>query len=512
MRLEITCHDRLGITQDVLDILVKYNIDLRGIEIDAAGRIFLSFPTIDFTEFQHLMPEIRKLKGVTDVKTTPYMPIERERNELTAILESLPDPVFSVDAKGKITLINEAAATSLDISAETLTGALVSDLVKGFNIVKWLESKDISVHTDRVKFVEQDYLADFFPVFVPDQNKSQIFAGAVILLKSEVRLGQQFSVFHQASDDSFSHIFAASPNMKRLIRDTKKFADLNQPLLIIGETGTGKETIARACHAISSRSELAFEMVVLTGKSEQQIQSLLFGDEQETTGYLNNPDVGTLLLKEIGEIGLETQAKLMAWLSENVERVIHQRTDELPSMPRLIMTTQSDLGQAVVEHSFREDLFYRISALTSVMPPLRERKQDIVGLAEHFLKQQSVLLGNRPPKLAKTCVEFLQSYPWPGNVRQLESAICRAALTVKGREIQKDNIQLPNCFGGFSFSSDEFEGTLDEAIRKFERSLLMQLYPSFPSTRQLARKLGLSHTAIANKLREYGINRKSIKI
>lgn len=512
MRLEITCLDRLGITQDVLDILVKYNIDLRGIDIDPIGKIYLSFPNIEFSDFQHLMPEIRKLRGVTDVKTTPYMPIEKERNELTAILETLPDPVFSVDAKGKITLTNEAAAASLDVSQEQLLNKHVSDLVKGFNIQRWLESKNIEVKTDKVKFVEQDYLADFFPVYIPDSSNGQILAGAVILLKSEIRLGQQFSVFHQPSEESFSHIHASSAAMKKVIRDTRKFSELPQPLLIFGETGTGKDIIARGCHTLSNKSKKSFERAVLTGKSEEEAETLLFGDGDAVVGILKDASHGTVLLKEVAELSTRLQEKLLGYLTENDLRVNPALADEEGELPRIIATTQRDLGQAVVNGEFNEELFYRLSALTLVLPPLRERKQDVLGLAEFCLKQQAARLGRRPPKLSKSCVELLQGYSWPGNVRQLENALSRTLLTVTGREIHKEDIHLPNSSSGFSFSPDSFEGTLDEAVRKFEKSLLLQLYPSFPSTRQLAKKLGLSHTAIANKLREYGINRKTIKI
>ena len=101
MRLEITCQDRLGIAQDVLDILVTHEIDLRGIEIDPTGKIFLNFPNIEFADFQHLMPKIRRIDGIDDVKTTLFMPGEREKNQLSAILRTLPDPVFSIDAKGQ---------------------------------------------------------------------------------------------------------------------------------------------------------------------------------------------------------------------------------------------------------------------------------------------------------------------------------------------------------------------------------------------------------------------------
>jgi len=122
MRLEIICQDRLGIAQDVLDILVKYSIDLRGIEIDESGKIFLSFPSIDFEEFKHLMPEIRKLSGVDDVKTIPFMPFEREKEELRALLEILPDPVFSIDTKGKVLLVNEAVTSTLELESGEIMG------------------------------------------------------------------------------------------------------------------------------------------------------------------------------------------------------------------------------------------------------------------------------------------------------------------------------------------------------------------------------------------------------
>ncbi|BDX05727.1 TyrR/PhhR family helix-turn-helix DNA-binding protein [Planctobacterium marinum] len=509
MRLEITCHDRLGITQDVLDILVKYNIDLRGIEIDPAGKIFLSFPTIEFNEFQHLMPEIRKLSGVTDVKTTPFMPIERERNELNAILETLPDPVFSVDAKGRIMLTNDAAASSLDEERQSLLGIQVSELVKGFNVVKWLESKDINIQAHKVKFVEQDFLADFFPVFVPDSSQSPILAGAVILLKSEFRLGQQFSVFHQPGEESFNHIFAQSTAMKRTVREAKKFAESNLPLLFFGETGTGKETLARACHSITAGSEKVFCQVVVTGKSDEELDGILFGDNT-TPGVLNDEQNGTVLLKEINDLSAFIQAKLWAWLQQNEKQ--YQSGNSESKQARLMVTTQEDISLAVTEGKFREDLYFRLTSLVLPVPSLRDRKGDVIGLAELFLKQQALRMGKRVPKLSRAAVDLLQAHSWPGNVRQLENTVCRAMLTATGREIHKENIQLPGNASGFSFSSTDFEGTLDEAVKKFEKSLLRQLYPSYPSTRQLAKKLGLSHTAIANKLREYGISRKTIKI
>mgnify|MGYP000090430913 FL=1 len=189
MRLEVNCQDRLGIAQDVLDILVEHEIDLRGIEIDLLGKIFLNFPNIEFADFQHLMPKIRKIEGIEDVKTTPFMPIEREQYQLKALLQTLPDPVFSVDTKGKIILINDAVVLSLDISKNDIIGSNIAELLKGFNVIRWLEGKNPQSQSQRIRFSEQDYLLDMLPVMVPDNDGADILAGAVFMLKSELRLG-----------------------------------------------------------------------------------------------------------------------------------------------------------------------------------------------------------------------------------------------------------------------------------------------------------------------------------
>lgn len=203
MRLEISCQDRLGITQDVLDILVTHEIDLRGIEIDVGGKIFLNFPNIEFADFQHLMPKIRRIDGIDDVKTTPFMPAERERNQMAAILQTLPDPVFSIDTRGHILMCNEAVMSGLEMTLSEIKHADVSEWVKGFNFHRWLEADDIRPQSARVQFIQQDYLADMLPIQVADGEDGTIIAGAVVLLKSEMRLGQQFSAFHQTDTDSF---------------------------------------------------------------------------------------------------------------------------------------------------------------------------------------------------------------------------------------------------------------------------------------------------------------------
>ncbi|WP_299072586.1 transcriptional regulator TyrR [uncultured Paraglaciecola sp.] len=517
MRLEVNCQDRLGIAQDVLDILVEHEIDLRGIEIDEQGKIYLNFPNIEFADFQHLMPKIRKIEGIEDVKTTPFMPIEREQYQLKALLQTLPDPVFSVDTKGKIILINEAVISNLDIPKGEIIGSEIGEFLKGFNVTRWLECNNPQAQAQRIRFLEQDYLVDMLPVMVPNSDDADILAGAVFMLKSELRLGQQLTVFHKASPDSFLAIQAESKAMKNVVKEAKRLAELDEPIIIFGETGAGKQILAKACHEASRRNEYGF-LTFNCAASADVAEAELFGivadpgtQTEDKAGLLELVQGGTLLINEVADLSIELQVKLLQVLQSGRYRKIGDEKDLLLDA-RIMCTTQKDLGKLIQEGQFRADLFYRLNVLNLVLPPLRERKSDIVALAERFIKQHSVKLGRKAPKMTKACSHYLQTYPWPGNVRQLENALYRAVSLLEGSALEKEQIQLPSCSETVSFVSQEFTGSLDDEVKRFEKDILMRLYPSFPSTRQLAKKLGLSHTAVANKLRDYGINKKTVKI
>src|SRR5690606_35248861 len=179
---------------------------------------------------------------------------------------------------------------------------------------------------------------------------------------------------------------------------------------------------------------------------------------------------------------------------------------------RVICSAQDDLLERVEQGSFREDLYYRLNVLTLTVPTLRERKTDIPLLADHFAMQACQRLGRSLVSLSKSARDLLSRYQWPGNVRQLENTLFRSISMLEGERLEPEHIQLPSAVGaGEPLAVDLEDGTLDDAVKKFESTILRRLYPSYPSTRQLARKLGLSHTAVANKLREYGIGKQRRK-
>lgn len=520
MRLEIHCQDRLGIAQEVLNILVHYRIDLRGIEVDPSlGRMFVAFPSVDFERFQELMAKIRRIPGVDDVKTTAFMPSEREHNELTTLLSTLPDGVIAIDTKAIVTVVNEAALEAMALPREDVAGQPLSPIVKGFNFSRWLEGDDVLAQTRKIEIHGKRFIADILPVNVPADGGREILAGAVINLKSESRLGEQMVAFKKGDSESFNSMQANSNIMRRVIREAKKMAQLDAPILITGETGTGKELLARACHGASSRSGKPFLAVNCAALPDNVAESELFGygpnafpgTVEGKKGIFEQANKGTVFLDEIGEMSRDIQTKLLRFLQDGSFRRVADE-NEVKVDVRVICTTQKDLPAMVQEGRFREDLYYRLNVLTLALPPLRERKQDVIPLADFFIGRLSARLGRKPPRLTETCAAFIQQYPWPGNVRQLENALYRAVTLLEGQELDKEHLQLPSYTNDFGYLEQDFDGTLDEAVKRFEASLLRKLFPAYPSSRQLAKKLGLSHTAVANKLREYGINRKSVKI
>jgi hypothetical protein len=217
MRLEVSCEDRLGLTRELLDRLVEHNIDLRGIEIDTSGIIYLNFPELEFRDFQHLMPEIRRIPGVYDVKTIPYMPSEREHHEIEALLKALPDLVFSLDSKGKVTQANQSALTTLGLPVEEVRGVALGSLVKGFSFARWLEASEIKPQTCKLSFNGEEYLADLMPLFVAEEKGRQALAGAVVVLKSARRVGMHFSALHAVEVGGFEHLQAESQKMKQVL-------------------------------------------------------------------------------------------------------------------------------------------------------------------------------------------------------------------------------------------------------------------------------------------------------
>ncbi|MFT5759311.1 MAG: transcriptional regulator of aroF, aroG, tyrA and aromatic amino acid transport [Alteromonadaceae bacterium] len=516
MRLEIVCSDRVGIAQEILSIFVERDIDLRGIELKQPGHIFINIPDLDFSELQTFMPQLRLITGVIDVKTTAYMPSERERNELETLIKTFPDPFISIDSKGYIRIVNNVSAGLMGQKEDSLVGEHISLWLKGFNFNRWLDGEEVLAQTRRLKFQEDDFVADIMPIHVCDGIESNVLAGAVLILKSEMRLGQQISAFKQANENNFAGIQASSGAMRKVIREAKRMALLDSSMLIVGETGTGKELLAHACHAASERTDNPFMTLSCAALPDDAAETELFGvgsqgEANSKRGLFELADGGTIFLDEVGEMSPKLQTKLLRVIQDGSFRRVDDEK-EINVNVRIIGSTNRDLLSMVSLGEFREDLYYRLNVLGLNIPSLRERRSDIIPLSEFFIAKFGQRIGKSSVTLSDDCRDFVEHYPWPGNVRQLENVLIRAVSLMEGSIVMTSHLQLPAYTREHGYLEQEFEGTLDAAVKNFEADLLRKLYPAYPSTRQLAKKLGLSHTAIANKLREYDINKKTVKI
>src|SRR6059036_1989659 len=245
---------------------------------------------------------------------------------------------------------------------------------------------------------------------------------------------------HAPGAAPFSGILTKSPRMHEVLRVVERVAPTDSSVLVLGESGTGKELVARAIHERSTRAERPFVPIHCGALPREVLESELFGHEKGAfTGAINaKPGLielaegGTLFLDEIGEMEPESQVKLLRVLeSLSFFRVggTRRRTVDM----RLVAATNRDLAEAIKANQFRQDLYYRINTITVSLPPLRERREDIRPLAQHFLEQNAAY-GRR--RLSPVAVRALERYDWPGNVRELQHAIQRAVILCTGDEIQ----------------------------------------------------------------------------
>ncbi|RPH31010.1 transcriptional regulator TyrR [Buttiauxella warmboldiae] len=516
MRLEVFCEDRLGLTRELLDLLVLRGIDLRGIDIDPIGRIYLNFAELEFNSFSSLMGEIRRIAGVTDVRTVPWMPSEREHLALSALLEAMPEPVLSLDMKSKVELANPASCQLFGQSQDKLRNHNAAQLINGFNFQRWLEGAPAESHTEHVVINGQNFLLEVTPVTLEDENGTRVLMGALVMLRSTVRMGRQLQNLTTTDVSAFSQIVAVSPKMRQVVDQAHKLALLNAPLLIVGDTGTGKDLLAHACHLGSPRAQKPYLALNCGSMPDDVVESELFGHApgayanavEGKKGFFEQANGGSVLLDEIGEMSPRMQTKLLRFLNDGTFRRVGEE-HEVHVDVRVICATQKNLIEMVQKGEFREDLYYRLNVLTLNLPPLRDRPQDIMPLTELFVARFADEQGVPRPKLANDLSNVLTRYAWPGNVRQLKNAIYRALTQLEGYELRPQDILLPDFdTASLVVGEEAMEGSLDDITSRFERSVLTQLYRTYPSTRKLAKRLGVSHTAIANKLREYGLNQR----
>jgi two-component system response regulator AtoC len=322
------------------------------------------------------------------------------------------------------------------------------------------------------------------------------------------RLVQENISLHEKLDQRyrFEDIITKSAKMQQVIELIKIVAKSNATVLITGESGTGKELVAQAIHSQSHRKDKPFVPVSCAALPESLLESELFGHEKGAftgahalrKGKIEFAHRGTLFLDEIGEMSANIQVHLLRVLEERAFTRVGG--NELIKVDvRVVSATNRDMKQAVAGGQFREDLYYRLNVVTIELPPLRERKEDIPLLAEHFLKKftaenQKNIIGFSPE-----VTDFLLKYQWPGNVRELENTIERAVILAQNPEIQLDELLQKN-------SPLVDTASLGRTLKEVEKNHIMNILDETGGNYGMAaRILGISRATIYNKVKEYGL-------
>jgi PAS domain S-box-containing protein len=309
---------------------------------------------------------------------------------------------------------------------------------------------------------------------------------------------------------NFQEIVGASPAMQNVFQSVEMVAGTDATVLLLGETGTGKELIAHAVHDRSARQSRQMVKVNCAALPEHLIESELFGHEKgaftsavnQKKGRFELADGGTIFLDEIGEMPLEAQTKLLRILQEKeFERIGGNRTMKVNV--RVIAATNRDLGRHVREKTFRSDLFYRLNVFPISVPPLRERREDIPLLSRHFVRVFSERLGKRIRSIHRRAQDRLQSYDWPGNVRELANILERAVIICPGGMLQEEHVTFER---GPSESTTNAFPTMEEAERRLIQQAMDRTGGVLGGPNGAARLLGVNRSTLWSRMRKLGMS------
>ena len=319
----------------------------------------------------------------------------------------------------------------------------------------------------------------------------------------------------------FSEIIGLSPQMQEVFRMMAKVARVDATVLITGESGTGKELVARAIHRRSARCSGPFVSVNCSAIPDTLVESEFFGSErgaftdarESRAGRFETAHLGSLFLDEIGDLALDAQAKLLRALQERqITRLGGTRSR--PIDVRVIAATNRNLEQAVSRGEFREDLYWRINVVNINLPPLRDRKEDLPLLIDHFLDHFNKELGLTVKTIGRDARALLLAYDWPGNVRELENTLCRAMILCECTTLSPQD--LPPRIRGESEATESLPGgdqgqvRLSDAVsqmtERVERTLIVSRLAQLRGNRTAtAQSLGVSRKTLFNKMRQYGL-------
>jgi PAS domain S-box-containing protein len=474
--------------------------------------------------FTGIVRDITKLKRAEQA-------VRESEERLSRILESTMDAIIAINAKRTIVLFNQAAEKVFGCTTTEAVGQRLDDyLSEGFSnlLTDYLAEFRKGKKTQRYMWAPEGLTArraggeefpieatiaqfetagnKFFTIILRDINERK-------MAEQELRKLQMEKMYLQEeikAEYDFEQIVGDSGSIKKVFQDIESVAKTNATVLVTGETGTGKELIARAIHNLSLRNEKVMVKVNCSALPSGLVESELFGHEKGAfTGALSQKigrfelaNGGSIFLDEIGDLPLELQAKLLRVLQEGeLERVGGSETIKVNV--RIIAATNRHLGKAIEDGSFRADLYYRLNVFPIHIPPLRERREDVRSLVRHFVMKHGMAMGKRIKTIPQKVMQALVSYSWPGNVRELGNLIERAVIISHG-----NRLELGDWLPRNGVSSDP---TTISTLEELEKGHIIEVLEltgwRVSGEKGAARILGMKPTTLESRMKKLGIER-----
>lgn len=451
----------------------------------------------------------------------------REVNErFKKILETSHDLICFIDEHRKISYVNPAYEKNFGLKSSDILGKDVKEIspngyrMEVFNSKTPIENRlynknDVAI----ISTVEPIFIDSYFKgVISISKTVNEIKDIANKLEKSEEELNYYKSELkrHTKLSGNFSNIIGASRSLKDALIIADKASSTTSTVLIRGESGTGKELIAKSIHNNGVRKDKPFVRINCAAIPENLFESEMFGYEKgaftgaakSKPGKFNIADGGTIFLDEIGDMPKSMQVKLLRVIQErefeSVGGMLTQTVDV-----RIIAATNRNLEEMIDTNEFREDLYYRLNVITIPLPPLRKRKEDINLLVENFIDRISTRLNKPVKSIDSECQQFLQSYRWPGNIRELENVIERAINLCDSPIIT--NKDLPNYITNVEPKNSNLikireDGELKK-LEEYEKEIITLAMKKYKSYNMAGKALGITHRTVALKCKKYGIEK-----
>lgn len=450
------------------------------------------------------------------------------------VLDSLHIGILVCDSKGVITYMNHKFAEMFNIDLSTSTNTMINDFFPNSAMLEVMKTgrSDKAV---KFRFKDRDALVFRTPisnkvktiwglveVFFRDISEFKEIMRRMNSLEKKVDYYKRRTHGLPGSKYSFDDIIGNSQVIQALKQKGKKFAKSSQPVLILGENGTGKELVAHSIHSYSLRSSEIFLKINCASIPKDLLESELFGYEEGAftgsrkggkVGKFELADRGTIFLDEIGELPLTMQAKILRVIeTKEIEKI--GELDVIFSDFRLVAATNRNLEEAVAKGTFREDLYHRINILVLKVPPLRERIEDLPEFIQHLLN----IIEDKPSdleiKVGQNVMQLFRKYPWPGNIRELKNVLIFSLLSLENREAEIETRHLPKYMLKTSNLESTSSFSVTSSIREIrkiseKKAILEALDIAKQNKSQASKILEISRNELYRKMGKYQIKCKS---